>query len=96
MERVKYVKPEFNFQEMRLSERVAAKCWGYHSAFYDKDGDQTQDPDETVISVAGGSCAEVEVQLIEEMKRLGIKPEGNDRHFCKTNTKGTTIVPIVS
>lgn len=38
MERVKYESPVFDFQELKLMERVANECWGKSVMFYDLDG----------------------------------------------------------
>lgn len=35
MSKMKYEKPNFKFEEMRLMERIADKCWGYEYAFVD-------------------------------------------------------------
>lgn len=30
-----YESPKFEFEELRLAERVASKCWGTNYAWYD-------------------------------------------------------------
>jgi len=34
-----YESPKFEFEEMQLTEKVAATCWGYAYAWYDADSD---------------------------------------------------------
>lgn len=48
METVKYESPRFEFEEMRLMERVADTCWGYAYAWFDADGDKYIDEHEKV------------------------------------------------
>lgn len=43
-----YESPKFEFEELRLSERVAAVCWGYAYAWYDADKDGSIDGKELV------------------------------------------------
>lgn len=39
MEKLHYQSPVFNFQELRLMERVAERCWGTSETWYDGNGD---------------------------------------------------------
>lgn len=48
MEKVTYESPKFEFEEMMLTEKVAAKCWGYAYAWYDADMDGVIDQNEKV------------------------------------------------
>lgn len=43
-----YESPKFEFQELKLAERVADTCWGYAYAWYDADQDGTIDGGEKV------------------------------------------------
>lgn len=56
MENKKYESPKFEFQEMKLMERVADKCWGNGYAFVDgnKDGDFVDEGEK--YTIPGGGC----------------------------------------
>ena len=45
MEKKSYESPEFGFQEMKLMERVAEKCWGHGYAWVDHDADPNTPPE---------------------------------------------------
>lgn len=95
MNTLKYERPKFEFQELQLLERVADTCWGYKEAWYDSNGNGAKDPSEIIPIGNYGSCKDVENSLIEYFANIGISGSG-DGHFCKTNTKSTTVHPIVS
>lgn len=38
-EKTEYESPKFEFEELTLTEKVAAVCWGYSYAWYDANGD---------------------------------------------------------
>ena len=51
-----YESPRFDFEEMQLTERVAAKCWGYAYAWFDADKDgkiDVQDGEKVKLSDLG-------------------------------------------
>lgn len=60
MKEKKYESPKFEFEELKLSERVADKCWGYAYAWYDADGDGNIDGGEKVelqsIGLGASGC----------------------------------------
>ncbi len=91
----KYERPKFEFQELQLLERVADTCWGYKEAWYDFNGNGTKDPSEIIPIGSYGSCKDVEESLINYFANMGISGNG-DHHFCSTNTRSTTVHPIVS
>lgn len=45
MNKIKYETPNFDFNEMKLTENIAATCWGYAYAWYDADSDGKIDYD---------------------------------------------------
>lgn len=45
MNKMKYERPNFDFQEMKLMEKVADKCWGNGYAYVDANGDDKIDMD---------------------------------------------------
>ena len=48
MEKLKYESPKFEFEELKLAERVADTCWGFHFGWYDINGDGKHDSDEII------------------------------------------------
>ena len=46
-----YESPKFEFEELRLAERVASKCWGTNYAWYDVDGDKVIDDNDIVLDI---------------------------------------------
>lgn len=91
-----YESPKFEFEELRLSERVADKCWGYAYAWYDADGNGSIDGGEKVkLSDIGlkengcqGNAARTELQdyFWDTFK---VKLTTDD---VSTNTHSTTII----
>ena len=55
MEKKSYESPEFGFQEMKLMERVAEKCWGHGYAWVDHDAVPNTPPENYYFSPSG--CA---------------------------------------
>ncbi|MDI9241828.1 hypothetical protein [Fusibacillus kribbianus] len=49
-----YESPRFEFEEMRLTEKIADKCWGYAYAWYDTDKDGVIDDGERVVLASLG------------------------------------------
>lgn len=97
MQKEKYECPEFDFQEMRLTERVADTCWGYKKAWWDEDKDNAIDDGEEIIDlgVYDGNCAAVEDALKNFFSEKGIDGS-DDKHFCSTNTQSDTVRYIPS
>lgn len=94
MECTNYESPTFKFQSLKLMERVADTCWGYHYGWFDPDGDGPL-PSERIDLTTFGSCKSVEdglVQYINEKYNgyLNKPINGND---VKTNTKSTIVSP---
>lgn len=64
MEKIKYKKPVFDFQEMQIMEKVADVCWGQsHHAYFDADRDGKIDADEQCFYVKADSCNESMLKL---------------------------------
>ena len=97
MNSVKYESPKFDFQELRLAERVANTCWGYAYAWYDADQDGTiHDNGEKVelekIGLGAHGCqgTAAEAALKKYYKdTFGI--ELSDE-AVKVNTKSTVVI----
>lgn len=72
MDKEKYESPKFDFQEMRLLERVADVCWGKsHKAFFDEDKDGKLDIGEKMFIVSGDSCNDARLDLMAQLKAMG-------------------------
>lgn len=96
MNAVRYESPKFDFQELRLVERVAKKCWGYAYAWYDADKDDTIDEKEKVrlvdIGLKPDGCQGDGAR--EELKNYFLQAFGvvlTDQDVS-TNTKSKSIV----
>lgn len=93
MEKMKYKKPVFDFQEMQIMEKVADVCWGQaHHAYFDADRNGKIDANEQCFNVKTGSCAasmeklknlliEAEYIYIEDSKQCNCK----GKEFCKVD-----------
>lgn len=93
MEKIKYESPKFDFQELRLMERVADTCWGFHYGWYDPDGTGPL-PAERIDLAAFGSCKSVEDELVAYINgRYGANITGDD---VKTNTHNSVVTPAKS
>ncbi|MGM9593102.1 MAG: hypothetical protein ACI3U8_01995 [Candidatus Onthomonas sp.] len=97
MNSVKYESPKFDFQELRLVERVAGKCWGYAYAWYDVDGDRQIDEREKVkledIGLNPNGCQGdgARTELADYFYReFGVKLSKQD---VSTNTMSKSIIP---
>ena len=84
-----YEKPVFQFQELKLMERVADTCWGAGSAWYDKNGNHAIEPDE-IVELPGSGCSKYEDIFSQN---FGECPGNNT-----VNTKDSSlpIQPIIS
>lgn len=97
MNAVRYESPKFEFQELRLAERVANTCWGYAYAWYDVDKDgKIDDNGEKVelvkLGLGANGCqgSSAEAALKKHYKdAFGI--ELSDE-AVKVNTKSTVII----
>lgn len=95
MENKKYESPKVDFQQMRILEKVADKCWGYAYAWYDVDGNGKIEGGEKVnLSSLGlgttgckGSSAREELKIYYE----GLGATGLTKDDVSTNTKSTRI-----
>lgn len=91
-----YESPKFEFEELRLSERVAAVCWGYAYAWYDADKDGSIDGKELVkLSDLGlkengcqGNAARDALQQYF-LKEFGIVLSKDD---VSTNTESDVVI----
>lgn len=91
----RYESPRFEFQEMRLLERVAAKCWGMGEGWVDADGI----PGGATVSISftTGGCQgqnDKEIQnridaIVEQANWLAGKLTADD---VNVNTKGSQLV----
>lgn len=96
MRNVRYESPKFEFQEMRLFEKVADTCWGYAYAWYDADKDGTIDGGEKVdlasIGLGSNGCQgdSARTALKEYFKNnFGVDLTDDD---VSTNTKSKLII----
>lgn len=96
MRNVRYESPKFEFQEMRLFERVANKCWGYAYAWYDADKDGAIDGSEKVelstLGLGNTGCQGKDAR--ESLKKyfkdnFGVTLSDND---VSTNTESTVVI----
>ena len=92
MEKKSYESPEFGFQEMKLMERVAEKCWGHGYAWVDHEADPNTPPENYYFSPSG--CAGYDDQnrlnsLIQKYPILAGKVNIAD---VKVNTKDSTYI----
>lgn len=92
MKNMKYESPKFIFQELKLVERVADTCWGFHYGWFDADSDGAIDPGEKIDLARMGSCNSVEKGLDEYLKKnypglsytnSQIKTNVNDKSLIK-------------
>lgn len=94
MKNLEYESPRFDFQELKLMERVADTCWGFHYGWYDADGDGVHDSNETIKLDNFGSCKSVEDGLVKYIyDTYGQVIKSDD---VKTNTKSELVKPIQS
>lgn len=98
MKKIEYESPEFKFEELKLTERVAETCWGVKYGWYDIDGDGTIDANEQINLQGMGSCKSVEDELAKYLnehfsEQIGYVVTGND---VKTNTHSSYVKPIYS
>lgn len=98
MKEKEYESPKFEFEELKLSERVADTCWGVKYGWFDIDKDGMIDDNERIQLDGMGSCAGVENQLADYLNQhygyMLDKPiTGND---VKTNTHSKYVKPIYS
>lgn len=70
MENKKYEKPRFEFQEMRLMERVAEKCWGHGYAFIDDDLNPSTPPAQYYFVDNGGCEGNADIDLQDRLDQL--------------------------
>lgn len=96
MEKLRYESPKFEFQEMRLMERVADTCWGYAYAWYDADRDGVIDGKEKVqLSDLGLNATGCQGSVaVEQLKgyfyeNFGVRLSDKD---VSTNTKSQVLI----
>lgn len=96
MEKMVYESPKFEFQELKLAERVADTCWGYAYAWYDADQDGTIDGGEKValrsLGLKDKGCQGDEARdaLIKYFNdNFGIELSEAD---VSTNTKSNSVI----
>lgn len=95
-----YESPEFKFEEMILTEKIAAKCWGYAYAWYDVNGNGSIDGEEKVdLSSLGlgdsgcqGNSAREELYNYF-LEKFGVELSKSD---VSTNTESSLIVGFSS
>lgn len=89
-----YESPKFEFEELRLAERVASKCWGTNYAWYDVDGDKVIDDNDIVLDIGKilGSNGCKGSNAIEAINKIlvskGLQPLPNNA----VNTDDTHII----
>lgn len=97
MKKVEYESPRFEFQEMKLVERVAKQCWALHTAWYDKDGEGDVDADEVVSldnveGASGEGCASEDL-LIKHFQKYFPGVTFPPKTFSPSVTNSTVVVP---
>lgn len=98
MEKMTYESPKFEFEELKLAERVADTCWGVKYGWFDIDKDGAIDENERIRLEGMGSCKSVENLLAQYLNDhfssvLDRPITGND---VKTNTHSQYVKPIYS
>ena len=98
MEKMIYESPKFEFQELKLAERVADTCWGVKYGWFDIDKDGVIDQNERISLDGMGSCNAVQNLLAQYLNQhysavLDKTITGND---VKTNTHSNYVKPIYS
>lgn len=97
MEKNVYESPRFGFQELRLLERVADKCWGASQAYIDVDKDGRFEGDEIYdlgAGCGGNDSASINQRMDWFLKHFpGLNIQASDMN---TNVKSSIISPIVS
>lgn len=80
MKKMQYKKPEFDFQEIQLMEKVADVCWGKsHYAYFDENGDGIPNGNEPLLAIEkGNSCNDAKLKLIEKLKQAGYIYDGTE------------------
>lgn len=95
MENKKYESPKVDFQQMKLLEKVADKCWGYAYAWYDADKDGSIDEGEKVklssigLGTSGCQGGNAESALKDYFNKFNANLTDDD---VKVNSKSTTII----
>ena len=84
-----YEKPVFQFQELKLMERVADTCWGAGKVWKDKNGNGVVDPDE-VVELSGNGCSKYEDIF------SSVFDEFPDKNAVNTKDSSLPIQPIIS
>ena len=84
-----YEKPVFQFQELKLMERVADTCWGAGHAWYDKNGNEAIEPEE-IVELPGNGCSGYEDIFAFNFE---IHPGNNT---VNTKDSSLSIQPIIS
>lgn len=97
----KYESPKFDFQEMKLMERVADQCWGQaHWAWFDADKDGVVDDDEKYSWTQGASCDAAAEQLKNKLIANGVLPanptKDQEKPYVQENINSGAIKPIYS
>lgn len=91
MVKAKYESPKFEFQEMRLLERVAAKCWGNDSplkGYYDVNGNGIYDTGDYYFNVdtTVNSCPDKGIAVVNWLKEK--YPELQEVNIDAANVTG--------
>ncbi len=84
-----YEKPVFQFQELKLMERVADTCWGAGKVWSDKNGNGKTDPEE-IVELPGNGCSDYENIF---SSNFGVYPDNN---AVNTKDSSLSIQPIIS
>ena len=100
MENKIYESPKVDFQEMKLLERVADKCWGYAYAWYDADGDGVVDDKEKIdlykLGLGTNGCQGASARNALKnyfAKNFGVNLSDDD---VSTNTGSELVIPSQS
>lgn len=96
MEKMTYESPKFEFEELKLAERVADTCWGYAYAWYDADKDGSIDGDEKVnldeLGLGSSGCqGNGAREALKEyfLGKFGVNLSNED---VSTNTKSQIVI----
>lgn len=101
MTKMKYESPKFDFQEMKLAERVADKCWGAQYCWVDHDGDPSTPSKEWEIykSETTNGCEGNDPKSVAERLALAKEkfPEISDKlkeGDVKVNIQGSEFISM--
>lgn len=93
MKNVKYVSPKFDFQELKLLERVSDTCFGNKVVWLDLDGNGKGGANEPQIPMTGCGGKEAAEALNKWLKENGYPDRAHyGPNVCNTKDSGVSSV----